>query len=363
MRILQVVTRSEAGGAQSVVATLAGELASRGYESAIASGPEGDGEAWRDAGQSIRLFGLPSLRRAISPFWDIRALGELSRLYRDYKPDIVHLHTSKAAALGRLAVGVDRGRIVYTMHGYDQLRVRNRKLLAVDKALRDATGAIVAVSRLDQETMRGDGYATLYAANGVPDTLLLRPRDAAIADRLTGLRRRGSPLGLVVARDAPPKRIDLARAAARALPKKATIAWIGGEPATGDPENFVALGAAPGAASYLSLVDFFLLPSDGEGMPMSVLEAFSAGLPVVASAVGGVPEVLGVSGAGDGPRGFAVPNEAEAFRAAIARVAGDSELRTRMGRAGRAAWEADYSAAAMTERYLEVYGDLMVKKQ
>lgn len=156
MRILQVVTRSEPGGAQSIVLSLSESLCEAGHTVAIASGPEGAGEAWRGIDSRVTCMELNHLGRSISPLKDYLAVRELGRMYREWKPDIVHLHTSKAGAIGRMASGIDRGRIVYTMHGYDQLRKANRKLLFVDKALRKRCGAIVAVSQADLEAMRDE---------------------------------------------------------------------------------------------------------------------------------------------------------------------------------------------------------------
>ncbi len=93
-------------------------------------------------------------------------------------------------------------------------------------------------------------------------------------------------------REARPKRIDIARSVAQRLRGSVQVAWIGGGHRPDDPDNFHALGAFPDAASLFAHADIFFLPSDHEGMPLAVLEAMAAGLPVVASATGGIPEIL-----------------------------------------------------------------------
>ncbi len=351
MRILQLVTRSEPGGAQSVVAGLAQGLVERGHEVAIASGVEGNGEAWSGLDARIERMAVKGLMRAVSPLDELRALRSLSRIYRDWAPDIVHVHTSKAAALGRLAWMGSSRRIVYTMHGYDQLRRANRAMLPIDKALRFRTGTTVAVSRSDLAAMKAEGYRAVLVPNGVADAKLRQPLDASIATKLTELRRNGLPVALLIARGGRPKRPDLAREAAQRLRGIAEIAWIGGDARAGDPPNFHAFGAIPDAASYLGLVDIFLLLSDHEGMPMSLLEAFSAGLPSVASAVGGVLECLGPGE----KRGIGVANEVGAVVAAVEALAANAERRTRMGSAARSAWEREYSLSRMVNGYIEIY--------
>ena len=126
MRILHVVTRSEFGGAQGVVRTLAEAQSAQGHSVGIAAGLEGFWEAFAGMDRRVESISLPLLVRAIRPKEDLMALVALGALFRRWKPDIVHLHTSKAGALGRLAAGVDRRHIVYTMHGYDQIRVLNQ---------------------------------------------------------------------------------------------------------------------------------------------------------------------------------------------------------------------------------------------
>lgn len=344
MTILHVITRSEPGGGQTVVRTLALRQAIAGNRVIIAAGPEGGGQAFASM-PGVEFVLIRHLRRAVRPLRELRALIEISALYRRASPDIVHLHTSKAGALGRLAPGIARARIVYTMHGYDQLRVRNRSLLAVDHALRRRCGAVVAVSARDRDIMREDGYAPELIPNGVEAPPVHdAPPSSPAEDGAPHV-----PVVLTVARDAPPKRIDLLKACARALAGSARFIWAGGEPAPDDPPNLRALGIVPDAPSLLRRADILFLPSDSEGMPLSVLEAMAAGLPIVASDVGGVPEILGTEA------GLAVPNEAGYMISALERLIRDPSLRTAMGTRGRAIWRARYSAEAMTREYRDLY--------
>jgi glycosyltransferase involved in cell wall biosynthesis len=359
MRILQLITRSEPGGAQAVVAGLASELIKVGHEVAIASGEEGEGEAWKGLDSRIELFEVEGLGRSVSILADIAALLSIRRLYLQWKPDIVHVHTSKAAALGRLTGAFDSSRIVYTMHGYGQLKREHKLFLPLDRFLSRGTGMVVAVSRSDLAAMKADGYRPKYVANGVAEARLAPQGDEGIIQSLRSLRAKGGAIALLVARDAAPKRIDIARAAAPMLRGRATIAWIGGEPRRGDPEGFAALGQAPHAASYLAYADMAILPSDHEGMPMSVLEGFSAGLPVIVSAVEGCLEAVGLEEAGRSDRGIAAANSPEAFAEAILALAESKSLRGEMGGAGRRAWEASFSPALMAQYYQFIYENII----
>lgn len=356
MTILHLITRSEPGGGQTVVRTLALRQARSGDRVLVASGPEGGGAAFFGM-PGVETLTVPHLVRALRPACELRALAEIAALYRRVKPDIVHLHTSKAGALGRLAPGIGRRRIVYTMHGYDQLRVQNRGLLAADRALRGRCGAVVAVSARDLDLMRADGYDPVLIPNGVeappnPDSAGDTRTADPDASRVAAIRARGLPVVLTVARDARPKRIDLLKTCARALAGVAEFIWAGGDPSPDDPANLHPLGLVRDAPALLHAADILFLPSDSEGMPLSVLEAMAAGLPVAASDVGGVPELL-ASGAG-----FALPNDPAAMAAALRTLALDPEARLAAGRIGRDLWQTRYSAAAMARAYLELYKSL-----
>ncbi len=279
---------------------------------------------------------------------------EIRALYRSWKPNIVHLHTSKAGALGRLAGAFPASRIVYTMHGYDQLRIENRVFLGIDRGLRKHGGVIVAVSERDREVMLADGYDARLVRNGVSDALKSQPRDADVIGRILALRNQGLPVFLMVARDARPKRLDLARSAAERLIGKAQIAWIGGEALSTDPPNFHAIGIVPGACGYLSLVDGFLLLSDHEGLSLSILEAMSAGLPSIVSAVAGILECLG-----DDPCGIAVNNDVNSIVRGIGRLCADPSLRKRLGEAARGRWLREFSLLRMADSYEAIYGELL----
>ena len=208
---------------------------------------------------------------------------------------------------------------------------------------------------------------TATLLNSYPTACPIRPPVSAGGEEraeriniLEGIKRSAQPLVIVVAREARPKRIDIARAVAQRLRGRIQVAWIGGGHRPEDPDNFHALGAFPGAVALFARADIFFLPSNHEGMPLSVLEAMAAGLPVVASATGGVPEILQPDEAGRSSCGFALPNEIDRIAGAISLLADDAGLRKEMGEAARRKWAERYSAEIMASAYENLYRKLLL---
>lgn len=297
MRILQIITLCELGGAQSVVINLANSLCKE-HEVIVAAG-EGDGKMWEALNENIEKVYIQHLKRALSPISDFRTLLSFVKLYYKYKPDIIHLHSSKVGILGRMVF--PKRKTVYTVHGFDSVRIAYRKYLPVEKFFQKKCKAIVGVSNYDRENLWNEGITNnVYRVfNGI-----YQPQGNVEMKGAQGYARRI----LCIARVAKPKRFDLFLETARLLPQYAFI-WIGNqEEVKGLSENVFCLGNIPNAGIYNKETDIFMLASDYEGLPMVILEAMSFGNPVVASRVGGISEVIE-----NDVNGYIVDNTAEAF--------------------------------------------------
>ena len=353
MRILHVITVADLGGAQTVAAELAARSAEGGDIVGLATSEEGP--LWATLDPRIERFPIRGLAKALSPLDDLGSFLEIRRVMRSFRPDLVHLHSSKAGVLGRLAAWRLRPRTIYTVHGFDTILKSHRAFLPLERLLQYACGAVVAVSEYDRGNLEANGIRRnlVMARNGVRDWKDAEPGDAAAAAKMRRARSEGRPVALCVARVAAPKRLDLFLKTAALLPEAAFF-WIGNDAdpsANNIPPNVTFLGSLAGAGAYNNLADANLLLSDYEGLPMSVLEALSCGTPAVASAVGGIAEAL------DGACGITVPNEAEAASKALRSLLyGPGKERARS--AARARYEADFSIGAMFRRYSELYSRL-----
>lgn len=359
MRILHAITVSESGGAQSVVISLANAAVAAGHEAAVMSDP--GGPLWDALDARVTRFPCPAFVKPISPKDDLFAYLAFRKRRRAYRPDIVHLHSSKPGLFGRLFAGRYRRHTVYTVHGFDTIRRGHRVFLPLERLFSRACGAVVAVSGHDRDALAAEGIVERVSViqNGVPDCRALAPPDGPALAALREARESGRFVALCVARLAPPKRFDLyAEAAARLSDAKAAFFWVGNKAQPEGvvvPPNLCLLGDVFRASALMGLCDAVVLLSDYEGLPMSVLEAMAWAKPVVASAVGGIPEAL-ADGAGvilaNGP------DQATRCAEAIRRLMDDPDEARRIGEAARARYEERYSEAAMSAAYLELYARL-----
>lgn len=342
MTILQIITLSELGGAQSVVINLANKL-SEDHEVIVAAG-EGDGKMFDQLNANVQKEHIPSLVRTISPFNELKTLLAMRKLYKKYQPDIIHLHSSKAGLLGRLAF--PKSKIVYTVHGFDSIRLAYRKFLPLERLLQNRCATIVAVSKYDESNLRKENITknvhTIY--NGIYE-----PQSLSI-DPFAPLRNYNHIL-LCIARLTPQKKYDLFIDVAKQFPNDAFV-WIGNqfEPNFKYPDNVYFFGNLKGAGAYAEYADLFLLPSNYEGLPMVIIESLSKGTLVIASSVGGIPEIL------NDKNGWAIENDVKKMTDAIQHYFNLSEdERNRMSKNAQSTYHQGFTVDLMTQGYLEIY--------
>lgn len=355
--MLIVITLAEVGGAQSYVTSLLPALAER-FDVTVAAHGEGP---VRETALALRLRYVPlrHLRRAISPWRDTLALAELVRLIRRVRPDVVHTSSSKAGVLGRIAAWLAGVPIrIFTVHGWAFAASGDGTAHLyrwADRLVSPLTTATICVSELERasglaaRTCRAERTIVIPNAvdvRGAPQTRPVRPR----------------PLLVAVGRLRPPKDFETLLRALALLPTDAFDAAIVGEgPQRRELEGLLARlglegrvrleGERRDVPAVLAGADVFVLSSRSEGLPVSVLEAMAAGLPVVASAVGGVAELVV-----DGETGILVrPADAEALAGALGTLVGDPVLRGRLGAAGRARAEAMFDLDACRRAHVDLY--------
>ena len=360
-RLLILITLAEVGGAQRYVAALLPALRDE-FDVVVAAHGDGFLRAAAEAA-GVRYVALRHVGRPVDVRKDVRGFVELLRLVRRERPAVVHANSSKAGVLGRLAAVAGRAPVrVFTVHGWAFRAHTGAAAVAylwADRLLSPLTDMTVCVARSDLDAgVRARTCRPCRATvirNGIdldvprarpdggdPATIvsvarLRRPKDVMTLVRAVAMLERGSVRALVVG-DGPQR-----------APLAAEVARLG----VGDSVRL--LGERDDVAQLLARADLVVLSSTSEGMPMCVLEAMAAGLPVVASAVGGVPEIVR-----DGETGILVPpGEPAALAAAIGALIADPARRRRLGEAGRRRAEAEFDVASFRRAHVELYRSLL----
>ncbi len=307
---------------------------------------EGDGKMFNAIDDRVRKIYYPHLRRDISLYHDTKTLVAMWKFNRKLQPDIIHLHSSKAGLLGRLVF--PRRKIIYTIHGFDSIRVAFRQFLPIERIMQRRCAAIVGVSQYDMNSLHSEGiFANTHLVYNGVDVPQQQP--SATVSFPTGYEK----TVLCIARVAKPKRHDIFIECAKRLPQYAFV-WIGNlDPVDNVPDNVFFLGNIPNAAAYCKQADLFVLPSNYEGLPIVILEAMCQGKAIVASKVGGISEMVI-----DNKNGFAVPNDSAIFAERIQYILGNDEVLQQFSDYSLQLYKNRFTNQKMVEGYLKIYTEV-----
>ncbi len=382
IRIAHVITRLCKGGAQENTFHTV-RLADRDrFDVSLISGPATGAEGSiedRVGAAEIEIVREPALVRQVSPLRDARALAGLVRKIRRGNFHIVHTHTSKAGILGRLAAklaGVPI--VVHTPHGnvFDGYFPpwKTRLFIAAERRTARWTDRLIELTpggieeHLAQGIGRRDQFVTIFSGIDLKPYSDARAQRAATRSTL-GFREDEFVVG-AVGRLEPVKGFSYFIAAAENIAARAPQARF---VHAGDGSEASALrakaGALNGRVKFLGLrddvpalmaaFDVLVVPSLNEGMGRVILEAGAAGTPVVASRVGGIPEIVR-----DGTTGLLVPpRDAQSIAAAVLSLAGDRAKARAMGESARRFVAPDFSLDRMIMRIEALYEELVQEKQ
>ncbi|MGI9042285.1 MAG: glycosyltransferase family 4 protein [Gemmatimonadales bacterium] len=364
MNIAYIVTRAAPiGGAQIHVRDLAVAMQAQGHSPAVLTG--GGGSLVDDLrAKGIPVVVLRHLAAPMRPLRDLRALREIRAALRELRPDLITAHSAKAGTLGRFAGRSLHVPVVVTVHGWAcapgtpplQAAVSRR----VERFIRPLAGKIITVSEFDRQFGLHAGIVTeddvVTVHNGMPDfTEPLRADPGKTPARL-----------VMVARFEPQKDHPILLAALAGLQE---LPWeldlVGDGPLMGEMQSLAArlgigdrvrfLGQRMDVHQILAQAQVGVLASNWEGFPLSILEAMRAGLPVVASSVGGVGEAVQ-----DDDTGYLIPRgDVELLKDRIGRLLADPALRVRLGGQGRHRYQQHFTLDHMVAGTLAVYRDVL----
>lgn len=367
MRVAYVITRSDViGGAHVHVRDLCRALIHLGHWTIVLVGGEGPFT------EQLRRMGIPYqplkwLGRPIHPFRDLAALLELCTVLSRIRPHLVSAHSSKAGFLGRLAARLLGIPAVFTVHGWAFTEgVPNSERMAYALAERLAgewADRVITVSEYDYRlalryrVVPPKKLVTVH--NGVPD----------VPESLRAQPQREPARLIMVARFEPQKdHATLLRALAKLQSMRWQLDLVGDGPlveavrrqaaSLGIASRVAFWGARNDIPELLAKSQVFVLTSNWEGLPLTILEAMRAGLPVIASDVGGVREAVV-----DGETGFLVPRRGvEALHTRLQSLLANPELRLTMGTKGRIRYESHFTFNYMLARTLAVYHEVVNRR-
>lgn len=406
VKVIHIITRLDKGGsAENTMLTVLG-LARQGYEvilvrgdpqeSAMSEGEQQSQESSIKEAESlgVRIVTVPSLIRRVNPFWDLLAFLALFRLIRKECPQIVHTHTSKAGILGRLAAwplnqsairhpclagrqAQSAIKIIHTPHGhvfYGHFgRLMTTFFIRLERFFAKFTHRIITLTEqgakehLQLGVGRGEQFIAIHS--GVD----LQRLQALPTDQTYGRNKLGLPASCAlvgtVGKMVPIKgHAILISAAAEVIRTHPTTHFvIVGEGALErelqdqgkmlsleDHLHFVKAWGEE-AWAWMASFDLFVLPSLNEGMGRVLIEAMAFGKPVVASRVGGIPEIVL-----DGKTGILVPpKDPKRLAEAVIRLLSDPERARQMGEEGKKRIDSRFSADAMVLRIDHLYQELL----
>lgn len=377
LKVVRVIARLNVGGPAIHTVLLTRDLDPKRFESILVTGTEGPDEgSMRDWAieQGVTPVIIPELGREISPFADLKVLFKLYRLFRREKPDIVHTHTAKAGFVARLAAWLAAVPIiVHTFHGHVFHSyfgpLKTRLFIFIEQVLAHLTDRIITISQLQRQEILEYGIAS-------SDKILIISLGFDLEPFLTndcwrgqlraefGFAERIKLVG-IVARLTGVKNHELFLEAAALVHKRCeSVQFLivgDGELRTDLEQQAERLGLN-GVVSFLGWrqdlpaiyadLDLVVLTSRNEGTPVTLIEAQASGCPVVATKVGGVPDIIL-----DGETGYLVPpNDAHALAETMLQALSDDSQK--LGQAGRQLVKEKFSVSRLVHDIETLYNDL-----
>lgn len=360
MKILYVITKSEIGGAQTHLSQLVQYFHSKGDELYVMSHPGG----WLEKEISGKATFLPNnyFSNSFNPINAIKGVLEIKKAVKNINPDLVHCHSSGAAAFTRLAV-LNKVPVVYTAHGWGfnlgTSTFQKIAAVAVETLLALFTKKIICVSKFVKNLALRYRIAPENKMIVVYNGVQIEPEST---------KESGTQVKIItIGRLAEPKLPELLIKSLKACPEEVkrmiSVLVVGEGEKRSEIENEVGGEISVEIKTIvpseiknaLRNSDIFMLLSRWEGFPYSIIEAMEAGLPVIASNVGGISEAVV-----NGKNGFLVDNNnLEQISSCISRLVADRDLRIKMGMESRKTAVELFSLKNMLERTSGVYQEII----
>ena len=368
-KVMQIIARMNVGGPAILVADLMRNLDTSKFEAKLITGycEENESDYLDEVATDIKAIRIPGFGRSISIGNDLKAFFLLMREIRAFKPDVVHTHTAKAGVLGRVATFLARpsAKRIHTFHGhllhgyFDSRKVD--MLVFLEKMLGHITYKFVAIGNVVKTDLVKAGIAkdrkfeVIYP--GLQDLDLYPKLEAIKTLGLDSKKIYVVYVGRLTRIKRPDRLIDLGRSLKVSHPTVHLIIAGAGElledltvKSESESLPITFLGWRNDIGMILSASDIAVLCSDNEGIPLTLIQASQASLPIVSTNVGSVSDiVLG------GVNGLLTEVSSKGLIEGVSALLDDPVLGHRFGKAGQERAQGFFSSRAMVERHQRLY--------
>jgi glycosyltransferase involved in cell wall biosynthesis len=372
VKVMQIIARMNVGGPAVIVAELMRGLDKSRFEQILVTGycDENEADYLDTVAKDIKATRIAGLGRSVSLVADLKAFFGLVSLIRKYKPDVIHTHTAKAGVLGRLAsLLAGRGAVrVHTFHGHllhgyfspllTKLVILIEKFFAARTSVLIAIGSKVKADLLAVGIGRSDKYRVFFPGLPSPKTRSKVEAQSALGissevlyctfvGRLTQIKR-------------PDRLLDVAtECKRRGIELRFLVAGEGElfesskQRAMKEQLHMTFFGWRSDIDQIFAASDIAILTSDNEGIPLTLIQAAQAGLPIVATNVGSISDIVI-----NESTGYLTETNAAEMADAIEKLVRDPQLRQMMGAAGKARAERYFSLDRMIKDHSDLYQSL-----
>ena len=368
IKVVHVVTRMNTGGVAVLISELVVGMDSEEFEVHLITGSCSPGEEdyLRARGIDLKQIAIPSMQRSLRPFQDLKALIQIARELKRLRPDIVHTHTSKAGLLGRVAsqIATPKARVIHTFHGHllhgyfskpaTQFITFSERALARISDILISMGNEVKANLLEAKIGKPQQFQVAFP--GVKEN---KPNPNNLEAAKFKEEHSQNVIFTFVGRLSPIKRcdriIETAIQVSNQVPAPYFLVIGDGElrksletQGSGLPITF--LGWESHTEDWLAISDAAILLSDNEAVPLAMIEAGLAGLPVIATNVGSMGDVVE-----NGINGFLLDPIINEIASKIVSLSKSPELRRNLGDRGKELAHERFSVGAMINRHQEIY--------
>jgi glycosyltransferase involved in cell wall biosynthesis len=369
VRVLRIIARMNVGGPAVQVSGLMRSFDPEIFEQELLTGfcAADEADYLEKVAVDVKAIRIDGLGRSIKPRADLTALFAIIKEIRRFKPDVIHTHTAKAGVVGRIAsiLSGQKSIRVHTFHGHLLHgyfgTAKTKLVIFIEKLLALFTDQLLAVGRQVQDDLIEVGIGNSMKFSVMPPGLELANVPTKAAARLElGLEPNEiycAFIGRIAQIKRPDRFLDVAAKTKTDNVKVHFIVAGAGEKLKYSQDRVssenlpvIFLGWREDIETVLAAADFVILTSDNEGTPLSLIQAGMVGIPVVATNVGSTNEIVV-----DGQTGFLTDLSVDQLSEAVAKLASDSDLRAKMGAAGKEYTLARYGVERLVKDHQDLY--------